>query len=552
MTDYRKIPTKISGFIELKDETTPRKFHNKYRGYEIARNLMSPYKPSVPTKHFGISAELMFNMDEKFYDAVSADVDHGEFILQDEGSYELDKIVFENDSWYCMRGKMYFYKDINNLVDQLSPDTLYAAFHKQERENDISDIDSLIESNSISDEARILSYDDKDYIADQFRDSLEWDDSPMSRLIYTVDEFLDDPTLDPGKIYTVRYREKNGAEKACDITGVRTRRQLGANWNAFCENDGNIDDIIGYEERRMIEADIDDEYSFACYVKENILKYLPVGYEDATVCVKTIMRRNFVYNGISVQPHNDPIAPIINTDMFYADYADEPAKLDSIMMSIADAVIANEYSAEQKNILKKVGIYVFAMTNAFLRAVNKKSVPPTIPCKSIAGDIVAVVTIPCKKDDGTVCFVTVDDTLMAYYGIDEDKLFTTIEQLGEHNEYSTHVLESLSNMVNANGQHMFGVPRTTVLHNKNSLFGAGLIALPEILEDIGKTIAENYYILPSSVHEVIIMPESDVSCIMDIVKTVQYVNKCEVSPEDYLSDNVFYYDAASKTLESVI
>ena len=56
----------------------------------------------------------------------------------------------------------------------------------------------------------------------------------------------------------------------------------------------------------------------------------------------------------------------------------------------------------------------------------------------------------------------------------------------------------------------------------------------------------NLYILPSSVHELIVIPESRLGnidmALSGLKNMVETVNKEEVSSEDKLSDSVYYYD----------
>ena len=48
-----------------------------------------------------------------------------------------------------------------------------------------------------------------------------------------------------------------------------------------------------------------------------------------------------------------------------------------------------------------------------------------------------------------------------------------------------------------------------VLSNKLRNYGAACIAYPHVLEMIGGILGTDYYVLPSSVHEVVIVPYCD-------------------------------------------
>lgn len=80
-----------------------------------------------------------------------------------------------------------------------------------------------------------------------------------------------------------------------------------------------------------------------------------------------------------------------------------------------------------------------------------------------------------------------------------------------------------------------------VLSNQYRHFGAGCILYDRVLEDIGNLINEDFFILPSSIHETIILP---VSCEMSkesLSEMVVEINETQVSEEDVLSDHAYYF-----------
>lgn len=87
-----------------------------------------------------------------------------------------------------------------------------------------------------------------------------------------------------------------------------------------------------------------------------------------------------------------------------------------------------------------------------------------------------------------------------------------------------------------------------VLTNSLRSLGAACILYDDILTQIGNFLKENYYILPSSIHEVIILPESQAPDNNTLNEMVFEVNETQVGPEDVLSDHVYYYDCKQNVL----
>lgn len=81
-----------------------------------------------------------------------------------------------------------------------------------------------------------------------------------------------------------------------------------------------------------------------------------------------------------------------------------------------------------------------------------------------------------------------------------------------------------------------------VLTNPKMHYGAGLIMSKPILRNILDKMNEDIYILPSSVHELIILPASFVDDAKYLTDMVHAVNLSSVEPRDRLSNNVYKVD----------
>lgn len=77
-----------------------------------------------------------------------------------------------------------------------------------------------------------------------------------------------------------------------------------------------------------------------------------------------------------------------------------------------------------------------------------------------------------------------------------------------------------------------------VLTNKDRRYGASLLCKTELCDKIHNMIGD-YYILPSSVHEVILVKMSSDIKKDDLEKIVREINATVVAEKDYLSDNVY-------------
>lgn len=86
-----------------------------------------------------------------------------------------------------------------------------------------------------------------------------------------------------------------------------------------------------------------------------------------------------------------------------------------------------------------------------------------------------------------------------------------------------------------------GLEPMYVLTNRGSYFGASCILFDSVLQKIAAELGEDYWVLPSSIHECIIVPASLEMQREELQQMVREINRSEVAPEDFLSDEVYFY-----------
>ena len=90
-----------------------------------------------------------------------------------------------------------------------------------------------------------------------------------------------------------------------------------------------------------------------------------------------------------------------------------------------------------------------------------------------------------------------------------------------------------------------------LVSNEKKEHGAISLLYPGVLEELGTKYGD-FLILPSSVHEVLILPDQQwqgKSKSYEIEEMVRKINETIVAPQDRLSDIVHHYDAKDKKLE---
>lgn len=87
-----------------------------------------------------------------------------------------------------------------------------------------------------------------------------------------------------------------------------------------------------------------------------------------------------------------------------------------------------------------------------------------------------------------------------------------------------------------------------VLTNRYKLNGSGCILYPNLLRDFAARLESDLFILPSSIHEVLIIPAKNPSSPDELSDMVKDVNSSQLSREEILSDHIYYFSRESGQL----
>ena len=90
-----------------------------------------------------------------------------------------------------------------------------------------------------------------------------------------------------------------------------------------------------------------------------------------------------------------------------------------------------------------------------------------------------------------------------------------------------------------------------VMTNNEKSFGAATMFYENVLENFAMQLHKNLYILPSSIHEVLLLPveDKDNHKTMQLQEMVFEVNNTQVMLEERLSYNVYFYNLENKKIE---
>lgn len=87
-----------------------------------------------------------------------------------------------------------------------------------------------------------------------------------------------------------------------------------------------------------------------------------------------------------------------------------------------------------------------------------------------------------------------------------------------------------------------------ILTNSIQQFGAAALIYPNILEMTARIVGEDFYLLPSSIHEVILIPKSKSPELKELNDMILEGNETVVEEEEILGNHAYFYEKKTHTL----
>ena len=105
--------------------------------------------------------------------------------------------------------------------------------------------------------------------------------------------------------------------------------------------------------------------------------------------------------------------------------------------------------------------------------------------------------------------------------------------------------EMLQESIRESGQ----MPSFFVVTNQQRIDGAGALFYPEVMDNLGELLGQDYFILPSSIHEMLVLPDNGEVSADELRMMVTEVNATQVAPAERLTNDVYHFDTKDHVFE---
>jgi len=293
--------------------------------------------------------------------------------------------------------------------------------------------------------------------------------------------------------------------------------------------------------------------SFAENVKENVQERLGKGYN---ITVRKVDRNNGVtYTGLCVTRDNESVSPIVYINNYYDTYKNGNATPADAADYVADVCRKERHKIDMRKFLSYEnvrGSIVYKLVNTGKNRELLKDIPHM---EFLDLSIVFQCLIETKEIGAAT--ILIHNAHAKLWGVSAEELYrTAAENTPKLRGYEIKSMkEMLCEIIQGEtaGKGQFGsdewmeelecgVPMY-VLSNKDRVEGAACILYPNMLKDFSRSIGGSFYIIPSSLHEVLLIPADNTDNCEDLKGMIREVNDTQLLEEEILSYSLYYYDA---------
>lgn len=283
-------------------------------------------------------------------------------------------------------------------------------------------------------------------------------------------------------------------------------------------------------------------------VKEAVESKVGTGF-DVTVN-KVTKNNDLVLDGLVIKAADTNIAPTIYLNSYFDKFSDGVMDLDDVVESILDtysrhnSVTFDVSTFTDFDTVKNRICYKLVNTNA-----NEKLLED-VPHRELF-DLSVVYYVMVSVEDGATGSILIHNNHLGFWDVTENDLYeyasiNTSKILPVNIKSMFDTLTEMVDMEDFCNTDDF----MYVLTNKEKLQGASTILYPDVLSTFAMKKNANLWLIPSSIHEWIIVCDDGNMNRETLSEMIQEVNSTQLAVDEILSDHPYYYNRTTKVLSA--
>lgn len=303
--------------------------------------------------------------------------------------------------------------------------------------------------------------------------------------------------------------------------------------------------------------------------KESMIQILQESLgEEYTIFTDTVIKNNGVeLTGMIIKEKDNNASPTIYIDELYKEYQ-RGVSLKKLADTVQQIYKENQYEEEVN--LQKFKNYESAKEKIVYKLIGEeknKKLLQSIPHRVFSNLAIVFYYVVDEPPFYGKASILITNVHLKYWKIDEEELYQNAirntpfllpPQIQNIEDVMRDIMksgltqdETIEEMMNRLKKDLLGIDKVPmyVLTNNRKLQGAACMLYPGVIRKFAKTLNKNIYILPSSVHEVILLAEDASSNKKDLLSMVTEINATQVDECEVLADSVYFYDLEEDRLK---
>ena len=297
---------------------------------------------------------------------------------------------------------------------------------------------------------------------------------------------------------------------------------------------------------------------FISRVKEELMEMIPEELREGLEIQDTMVLKSNdqKHHGLTFKREESDAAPTIYLDDAYARFTNGE-ELHSLTAELKDAYLQTLSMPEPQKIDFDYDKIKDKLTVRLLEIKRNRDFLATTPYMTVGHGLAMVCDIKMQDGDEGSWRATVTQSMLEGQNYDKRELF--IAAMDNAQMIDPPILVDMGQaLFTHEGENLLkrseplppeDVSNMYVLSNTGGMLGSAVLFYPDTREHVAEVLGEGYCVLPSSQHEVLIIPDSAGIDRRELSEMVKQANQSVVEPKDVLSDNVFHYDRDEKKFE---
>ncbi len=287
-------------------------------------------------------------------------------------------------------------------------------------------------------------------------------------------------------------------------------------------------------------------------MKEEVKKRL--GEECETDLNQVQKNNGLLFDGLMIRCNMDKIIPSIYLNPYYEEYQNGKAAID-IVEEVIKAYDGAKTETERIAIPARME-FEEVRARVIYRLVNYEKNQILLQSHPHYRLLEFAVTFHCliKQDEEGIGSVRITEEHRKSWGVSIEELRNAAMENTKHRfpaiirPMEDIVYDSIKQKSWTSEKEVVTLPTyfnssMYVLTNSSGINGAGCLLYQGLLELFYKQLGSDFYILPSSIHELILVPVGEERNREHLEQMVKEINQTQVAIEEILSDTVYNYES---------